>query len=567
MKQYRPLLAATGLVLATDGIVAWINDAGTWDWSVTWILGTALIAMGLSLRLEKPENTAFMSAAAAIVLQVVIVAVWGRDIGLLSVTGSIWSFLFFVVIVLVLVGVAIFSTFTGRASSEGANFWVAVLASVVLAILINLIADKRLGQRWDLTENRLESLSEQTLTLLGHLETDITVTAFFRDSDPQRGAYGDLLSRYADACARFDYTIIDPDKNPTMAREYNIAPSGNTIAETGEKDLTGALILVTRSVKNTIYVTQWHGEPTFAKGLVSFNQALTDLKYDVRAINLSEEPIPSDAKAVCIIGPKTPFLKGELKLLKDYLAAGGELLAMLDPDTMATGLDELLNPYGITFGHDVIVEPELGLTPYGIQIVGVNTYVRGTKYSRHEIVKDLTEAGMPTAFNAVQTVTWAMSDETVSQEVHNIHGTELVTVGTANSWVEPNVGVLFDEGRQVDPSAKRKGPFTIGYAVTADPTNALADSEDLTRIVVFGDADVANDKQFRWGGNQDLVVNTVNWLTQSIELISIQPRAPGLKPVTLTRDQGAGIFLMSVWRFPAIIFVLGMAFWWWHRRR
>ena len=85
--------------------------------------------------------------------------------------------------------------------------------------------------------------------------------------------------------------------------------------------------------------------------------------------------------------------------------------------------------------------------------------------------------------------------------------------------------------------------------------------------MVFGDADVANDKQFRWGGNQDLVVNTVNWLTQSIELISIQPRAPGLKPVTLTRDQGAGIFLMSVWRFPAIIFVLGMAFWWWHRRR
>ena len=51
-----------------------------------------------------------------------------------------------------------------------------------------------------------------------------------------------------------------------------------------------------------------------------------------------------------------------------------------------------------------------------------------------------------------------------------------------------------------------------------------------TRIVVFGDSDFVANGYLGIPGNRDLFLNTVNWLAQQENLISIRPRDPGGPP-------------------------------------
>jgi ABC-type uncharacterized transport system involved in gliding motility auxiliary subunit len=66
-------------------------------------------------------------------------------------------------------------------------------------------------------------------------------------------------------------------------------------------------------------------------------------------------------------------------------------------------------------------------------------------------------------------------------------------------------------------------------------------------------------------GNRDLFLNTVNWLAQQENLISIRPKDPEDRRVSLTSDQAKLIFWLSILIIPGLILAAGVQTWW--RRR
>jgi ABC-type uncharacterized transport system involved in gliding motility auxiliary subunit len=60
-------------------------------------------------------------------------------------------------------------------------------------------------------------------------------------------------------------------------------------------------------------------------------------------------------------------------------------------------------------------------------------------------------------------------------------------------------------------------------------------------------------------------MNSVNWLAQQENLISIRPKAPEDRRVTLTQDQQNWVLLFSVIFLPGIVVGAGVYNWW--RRR
>ena len=67
-------------------------------------------------------------------------------------------------------------------------------------------------------------------------------------------------------------------------------------------------------------------------------------------------------------------------------------------------------------------------------------------------------------------------------------------------------------------------------------------------------------------GNRDLFLNAVNWLAQQENLISIRPRDPEDRRVTLTARSGSScIFWLSILIIPGLILAAGVQTWW--RRR
>jgi ABC-type uncharacterized transport system involved in gliding motility auxiliary subunit len=118
------------------------------------------------------------------------------------------------------------------------------------------------------------------------------------------------------------------------------------------------------------------------------------------------------------------------------------------------------------------------------------------------------------------------------------------------------------------------GPVTLAVAVStpappeapAEPaTDGAPPAPPQTRLALIGDSDFASNGAARSGGNVNLFVNTVNWLSAQENLIAIRPREAGDSRLTITSLQARGVWWLSVLVVPAVIFGAGIVAW--RRRR
>ena len=132
---------------------------------------------------------------------------------------------------------------------------------------------------------------------------------------------------------------------------------------------------------------------------------------------------------------------------------------------------------------------------------------------------------------------------------------------------------MLAEGKVSLDEAKgdKKGPVSIGSAVSATSTAAPSPGEPPdapkpeTRVVVVGDSDFAANSGLGIQGNRDLFMNTIGWLSQQENLISIRPKEADDRRITLTATQQANINWLSLLIIPGAIFGTGIYSWW--RRR
>jgi ABC-type uncharacterized transport system involved in gliding motility auxiliary subunit len=82
---------------------------------------------------------------------------------------------------------------------------------------------------------------------------------------------------------------------------------------------------------------------------------------------------------------------------------------------------------------------------------------------------------------------------------------------------------------------------------------------------VMGDSDFAANNALGIPGNRDLFLNIIGWLSQQENLISIRPKEPDDRRITLTATQQTNIAWISIVIVPGAIFGTGVYAWW--RRR
>jgi ABC-type uncharacterized transport system involved in gliding motility auxiliary subunit len=78
-------------------------------------------------------------------------------------------------------------------------------------------------------------------------------------------------------------------------------------------------------------------------------------------------------------------------------------------------------------------------------------------------------------------------------------------------------------------------------------------------------SDFATNSLFGTSVNGDLFLNTVSWLAEDTDLLSIRPRDPQNRSVTLTATESRLIFWATVILFPLATLIFGMGVW--YRRR
>ncbi len=452
-----------------------------------------------------------------------------------------------------------------RTLKYGSNAFVAVLIMLGILVVVNFLSD-RYHRRFDTTEGGIFSLSDQTVTLLDSLKKDVHVIAFFREQEKSR--YENLLKEYAYHSKRFSYHFVDPDRQPAEANRYEIKAYQTSVIEVGdreeritsseEKALTNAIAKAVRGRVKRVYFLVGHGEASIESlardGYNRVKQALLEANYALRDSLLlaRSRQVPRDCDLLIVAGPKTGFFQAEVDSIRVYLEAGGAALFLLDPGVQ-TGLEPMLKDWAIAVNNDYIVDGSGVGRLFGLDY----SMPVAAQYGAHPITSK--HKGLMTFYMMARSVTREGPKP-------GVEGALELVLTSPRSWSESD---LSSKKPKFDPKSDVRGPISLAMAVLASPKRSQhrpgEDAQRKTLIVVFGDSDFANNQFFGAQGNGDLFLNSVSWLLEEGEMISIRPREPGHRPVSLTQRDARWIRWLSLVVLPAIPVIAGVLVWW--RRR
>lgn len=520
---------------------------------VGWV-GTALVFAGVAIRLFRPEWDQYAYWAAIGGLGCVVLYMLSQ-----------WR--------------EIVRSFQKRETRFGAMTGISVIAVLAILIGLNYLVSRR-DKRWDLTSTQSFTLSDQTVKVLGKLKTPVKVLVFDQPTDFPR--FRDSLASYEYASTNVQVEYIDADRQPARVKDYAVTNYGTVVMEYDgrretvmserEQDLTNALIKVTTGRQLKAYFVEGHGEKASAgsdrNGFSNVNDTLKRDNYSIGTIVLAQTPggVPADASVLIVAGPTADYLLPEVDAIRTYLRKGGKALFLLDPPVSDTirpvpVLEALLKEWGISLGHDVVID----ISGMG-QLLGTDASVPvATTYPSHPVTENFT---LLTAFPLSQSVS-GQADSALgpSAAVQNLIQT------SDRSWSESDVKSLTSGGKvsMDEATGDRKGPVTVALSLSMDapdapapaapPAGEEAPAKTQMRIIVVGDSDFASNAASGIQGNADLFVNMNNWLTQQEDLIAIRPRDAGDRRITLTADQQRRIGWLSLFIIPGLILGTGVSTW------
>jgi len=411
--------------------------------------------------------------------------------------------------------------------------------------------------RLDLTPNKAYTLAEQSRRVLQDLHQDVKIIAFLRSDDARNADIEDLLWRVRTVSPHVQYSVVDINRNPAVARQYGVNADAALVVEVdgrrkvfsnpSEPLLIGAILQVTRPERKRIYVLTGHGERSITdsdrrSGFSTARVALANEFYDVETLSLlSGVGVPADASVVMIPGPRADLLPAELLALDAYLSRGGSLLVMIDP-FQAASLAAFLRTYHIAVGDDVVVDPENRLFAGDFL-----TMVIPGLSPRNRVSAGL---GSPPLFSQARSVSF------VPDPSGRFSGEELLESG-GSSWRTTDRDVLQIATASFMPGRDVRGPVPVGVAEYALPAGGPGGP---ARLMILGDSDFANNFFIEYLGNKDLLVNSVNWLAHDEQLVGVRPQQqqPGVNQFFVSARQGKVAFWLGTVVQPAIFLGLGL---------
>ncbi|MCW8825550.1 MAG: GldG family protein, partial [Gammaproteobacteria bacterium] len=247
------------------------------------------------------------------------------------------------------------------------------LSVVLLLVMVGLLA--WLGTRYhfemDWTASGRHTLSESTQQLLKSLDEPVAITAFTRQQGEQgiRQRIAELVERYRQLKPDLMVEYVDPDQEPEQVRREGITLDGELLIHyqgrkehlktIGEQALTNALQRLARSGERRVYFLEGHGERSFEgqanHDLARWAEQLKQKGFQFAGLNLSSElAVPEQSAVLVIASPQSELLSGEVQIINEYIAGGGNLLWLHDPKEPVIAITEEL---GLSFNEGTIVDP------------------------------------------------------------------------------------------------------------------------------------------------------------------------------------------------------------------
>ena len=452
------------------------------------------------------------------------------------------------------------------------NTVLAFIAFIGILVLVAIIGQRH-PMRLDLTESKRYSISDQSQKIVQSLEDNIHIKAFYQEADLKGDQTRDLLETYRYYSKKVNYQIIDPDRDPSLAKHYQIRTYGTLVLEgfgktqnittADEESITNAILKLAQEQEKVVYFLTGHGDREISnfdkEGYSTAKSAIEKENFQVKTLNLLVDPkVPEDAALVVVANPRKPLFATELDALRQYLDQNGSIMFLLEPFADG-GLPDFLKSYGILLESDIVVDTMSRVFggSYLIPVV--------TEYGFHKITD---------GFNIACFFPTARSVFKAEARPETVDLTELAST-SSYSWADTDFRFGQSQPPKFEESTDKQGPITVAVIVavtqsTADSQNESdqktdsqtsdnQDSPSQAKLAVFGDSDFANNNYFNLQGNSDFFLNTINFLAQQENLISIERPKTKSAPLTLSRSQSKLLFWVGLLLMPAVVLAAGLA--------
>jgi ABC-type uncharacterized transport system involved in gliding motility auxiliary subunit len=457
-----------------------------------------------------------------------------------------------------------------RGTRQRAQAVTGTLVFAALLIVLNVLA-ARFPRTWDVTEAKVYTLGDKTLSVLDHLDKPVQLAAFVAAGDRGHGGLDDLLKRYAARSRELTFRMIDPEKEPQEADRFGVREAGVLAAQCGsekaqshgngsgafdEGEVTSLILKVARPGGKRLYSVTGHGEPEVgdletAAGLGGVAAALKDDNIEIRPLFLSAAAgVPDDAAAVILAGPVKALIPHEQDALRAYLAKGGRLLALINPGP-DPGLGPLLADYKLALDDTMIVDKEeiaflgarLGLDPI-VEEFPPHPITKGFKqrirFSQARSITIKVDGGLPGA---------------VAQPLARTR---------EPAWGERGWKEMLATGRVAKDGDDAQGPLLVAATSMAKIAGEGAASDTPgreARVVLVGDADWVANGNLGAFFNREFLVNVVHWLTGSEDLIVGPPKTLRPSRLDMTTADQRNLFRFGVLLLPEVLLIGGIVAW------
>jgi ABC-type uncharacterized transport system involved in gliding motility auxiliary subunit len=442
-----------------------------------------------------------------------------------------------------------------RLSVQSALFVALFLALVTLVAFI--AGEYR--KEWDVTRAARNSLSQATLDVLRQLDGPVSVTAYAITKDAAGNnihkAIQERFRPYLRAKRDMTLTLVDPREDPKRAQaaqvrmpnvltiEYRNRVEHLALADFSEQSFAGALLRLMRGSTSLVLALEGHGERRLDgianHDLGDFGRQLQQRGVKLNSLNLAlAQEVPANAALLVIASPQTEVQPAEVEKIQRYLKAGGNLLWLIDPEPLH-GLEPLAESFGLVLTPGTVVD--FAVRPR----TGPPVFAVATSYGNHPVTAAFR---YNTLFPYARQIGFA--------EMEEWHATPLIEVAP-RGWVE--MGPL-DEKPTFDKTHDLPGPVTIAVAFERSV------GERQQRVIVVGNGAFLSNIFLGNGGNLQLGIAMVNWLTSEDSLVTLDARTAPDSRIDLGQTTLYAVALGFLLVLPLGFALTGVVIWWRRRR-
>lgn len=453
---------------------------------------------------------------------------------------------------------------------------ISTAAVFTIATFIVLLCYK-IDWGYDMTTERLFTLSEQSIAVLSSLDEDVQIAGVY-PSGKEEQMVKSLLDEYVKVSDKIHVEYIDIEQEPAKLASYQLdvaaVTNGSIIIKSaerskildntslfedtqdgslfsGEREITGAIRYATTDELPVIYFIQGNGEADPSATMTKAVSSLQQDAYEVRTLRLTEgESIPEDAALLVFTSPKSDITEEELEKLDAYMRKGGSVFLMIDAvmnsnESVYTNLNAFTNEFGIGIINNYVVEEDSQyyLSKYNLYLIPL--------YGEHEITTELAEQGKMVILPIVRGL------GTTDYDKSEITNTVLLQ-SSQKSWIRADMTITENTFTEND----YMGPAPLAYASVKSNTKW---GEDPAHLVVIGNSSFSQDGNIEVQANRELFVNCVLWLTGDRETEVIASKEINSGTIIIRGSEFTTLAILCLVALPGLAFV--MAFVVWMRRR